>query len=129
MSHLDPADSGETPCKCGRILRKIHCPDCGAYWTRFLRRELRTPRHSASQQEVRVFLCRRCGITFDEFGWGGDLCNAPQYFTKETNRRQKRIEEAQKAVSSLGSNTLTEIAEEVFGGDQKRAYGGVNEVV
>src|SRR5512144_2022808 len=91
----DPTSIGMTPCSCGRLKAKIHCPECGGYViyktqktvTRII--NVRT----GETQEFPIIVCRRCGLRFDDWEWQNN-CHATPFVTKSG---QKRVEQARQA--------------------------------
>lgn len=107
MAILDPVLLGERPCKCGRLVTKRHCPQCGAYRIYHLASKKASKPHptSGEMQEFEVFRCMSCGRVFDDTEWKDDNCNAPLYRSK-TTMRLERLQE------SYGSRTTREILTE-----------------
>ena len=83
MAILDPLKLGLTPCICGRISTKIHCPVCGSYKIRALvkTKSKRVDRLTGCTLEYNTYRCTRCGRSFDDIDWQYE-CKAPVHESK-----------------------------------------------
>jgi|SRR6266403_3935819 len=63
-------------CRCGRLLDKPHCPECGGYVINALVRDETTTRLDTGElARVRTYRCRRCSNKFNDFH--RQVCQAP----------------------------------------------------
>lgn len=93
MPVYDPIVLGVKACKCGRLSTKIHCSHCGCYDIRGMAKEnTRTDPNTAEQTKHRVYRCKRCFMTFDDWEWRNE-CQAEYWESKQAKILREKQDE------------------------------------